>query len=145
MSMSGQPRKYGARVEMRILIKTGPGEGRIIQSDRSRIAIGRSRDSDISLLGDLLASRRHCEILRRGWNWTVVDMGSTNGTLVNGAPISRPTVLHHGDVIRVGACELVALSDAEDALPGRESTNLNGRPLQRLRGIRAAAATVSLH
>ena len=127
---------------MKILIQTGPGAGQMIQTGRSRVAIGRSGESDISLLGDLLASRRHCEILRRGWNWTIVDMGSTNGTYVNGEPITRPTLLHHGDVIRVGACELVALSDSEDELPRRRLAKISGRLLERLRDNRAAAVTL---
>jgi pSer/pThr/pTyr-binding forkhead associated (FHA) protein len=127
---------------MKLLIQNGPGAGQIIQATRSRIAIGRSGESDIALLGDMRASRRHCEILRRGGNWIIVDTGSTNGTFVNDEPITHPTVLHHGDVVRAGACELVVLGDSEGELPGRRLAKVNSRLLQRLRDVRAAAATL---
>ena len=127
---------------MKLLIQNGPGEGQIMHAERSRIAIGRSGESDIALLGDLLASRRHCEILRRGWNWIIVDTGSTNGTFVNGTPITHPMILHHGDVVQVGACELIVLGESEGELPKRRLAKINGRLLERLRDVRAAAATL---
>jgi len=128
---------------MKILIKNGPGKGQVIKPTHSRIAVGRSRDSDIPLLGDLRASRKHCEILRRGWHWTIVDMGSTNGTFVNGEPITRPTVLQHGDVIQIGACELVALNEPEAGTHENGGLRIGGRLFTRLRHNQAAAVTLS--
>ena len=128
---------------MKILIKNGPSKGQIIQPTQSRIAIGRSGDSDIPLLGDLRASRKHCEIVRRGWHWTIVDMGSTNGTFVNGEPITRPTVLQHGDLIQIGACELVALNESEAGVRENGGLRIGSRLLERLRHNQAAAVTLS--
>jgi pSer/pThr/pTyr-binding forkhead associated (FHA) protein len=93
-----------------IVIRKGPGSGHVVPLSAARVTIGRTGESDISLQGDWCASRRHCEMLRRGDHWSIVDVGSTNGTLVNGRAISRPTLLHDGDIVSVGMSELVILS-----------------------------------
>lgn len=94
---------------MKILIRKGPGRGTVFDFEQARVAVGRSRDSDVPLLGDLLVSRRHCEIIRQGWHWSIVDVGSLNGTRVNNEPVVRPTILRPGDVILLGNSELVVL------------------------------------
>ncbi len=66
--------------------------------------IGRTADSDVRL-GDELASRRHARIERRNGEFVITDLGSTNGTYVNGRRVhQRP--LHGGDEIRVGRVRL---------------------------------------
>jgi pSer/pThr/pTyr-binding forkhead associated (FHA) protein len=96
--------------DTRIVIRKGPGSGHVVPLSAARVTIGRAGESDVSLQGDWCASRRHCEMLRRGDNWSIVDVGSTNGTLVNGRPISRPTLLQDGDIVSIGMSELVILS-----------------------------------
>jgi hypothetical protein len=68
--------------------------------DRDRIVIGRLAGSEVEV-DDPGASRRHAEIRREGGEWLVVDLGSTNGTLVNDSPISEAT-LEDGDRITIG-------------------------------------------
>jgi Protein of unknown function (DUF3662)/FHA domain len=63
-------------------------------------AIGRSSDCDV-VLADPNVSRRHAEVRREGDAYIVVDLGSTNGTEVNGQRVDE-TSLMHGDVIGVG-------------------------------------------
>lgn len=92
---------------MNIIIQLGPGQGRKIPLATPRVTVGRAGESDISLQGDWLVSRRHCEIIRRGSIWSLVDVGSKNGTILNGQPITTPSVLKPGDSIRLGSCELV--------------------------------------
>jgi hypothetical protein len=67
--------------------------------------IGRGTDSDLQLL-DQGISRRHLDIQFDGHYATAYDLGSTNGTTVNGHEISSQ-VLRHGDVIRVGHTRIV--------------------------------------
>jgi hypothetical protein len=67
--------------------------------------IGRGTDSDLQLL-DQGISRRHVDIQFDGHYATAYDLGSTNGTTVNGHEISSQ-VLRHGDVIRVGHTRIV--------------------------------------
>jgi pSer/pThr/pTyr-binding forkhead associated (FHA) protein len=67
--------------------------------------VGRGTDSDLQLL-DQGISRRHVDIQYDGNFATAYDLGSTNGTTVNGHEISSQ-LLRHGDVIRVGHTRIV--------------------------------------
>jgi hypothetical protein len=71
--------------------------------------IGRGTDSDLQLL-DQGISRRHLDVQYDGHYATAYDLGSTNGTTVNGHEISSQ-VLRHGDVIRVGHTRIVFHQD----------------------------------
>ena len=68
-------------------------------------AIGRQADLPIQL-SDVKASREHARIVSGDPGWVLVDLGSTNGTFVNGQRMNRQT-LHHGDQIRIGGTVLV--------------------------------------
>jgi pSer/pThr/pTyr-binding forkhead associated (FHA) protein len=67
--------------------------------------IGRGSDTDLQLL-DQGVSRRHLDVQFDGHYATAYDLGSTNGTTVNGHEISSQG-LRHGDVIRVGHTRIV--------------------------------------
>lgn len=71
--------------------------------------IGRGSDSDLQLL-DQGVSRRHLDVQFDGQRATVYDLGSTNGTTVNGHEVGSHT-LRHGDVVRVGHTRLVFHQD----------------------------------
>ena len=66
--------------------------------------IGRSRECDVQL-ADTNVSRRHAEVTRDGDEWWITDLGSTNGTEVNGRRVDSAR-LEDGDVIRIGATGL---------------------------------------
>ena len=68
--------------------------------------IGRSTDADIVIAAHEV-SRRHAQILPDRDGWTLTDLGSTNGVRLNGRPLGVPTRLQDGDVIEVGAVELI--------------------------------------
>jgi hypothetical protein len=69
-----------------------------------RVVIGRSRDCDIQL-ADANVSRRHAELRQEGTSYWVVDLGSTNGTEVNGKRVKRAK-LDDGDRITLGSTDL---------------------------------------
>lgn len=69
------------------------------------VVIGRLADCDV-ILDDSNLSRRHAEISFKAGEYVVADLGSTNGTKVNGTRIDRPCILHPGDVITVGLYSL---------------------------------------
>jgi pSer/pThr/pTyr-binding forkhead associated (FHA) protein len=73
--------------------------------DSQRIVIGRSRECDIQI-SDPNASRRHAEIRRDGGTFSLVDLGSTNGTELNGRRTQRAK-LSDGDRITIGTTDLV--------------------------------------
>ena len=70
-----------------------------------RLVLGRLKSCDICL-DDRNASRQHAAIEREGAGWLLVDLESTNGTLVNGEPADRVR-LRDGDVITIGVSEIV--------------------------------------
>jgi hypothetical protein len=71
----------------------------------SSFVIGRSRECDLRVT-DGNASRRHVEIAREGSTYLLVDLGSTNGTELNGRRVTRQE-LSDGDRITIGATDLV--------------------------------------
>ncbi len=74
--------------------------------DSTALTIGRGGQNDVSIEGDEYASARHVRIEPRRDGVWVHDLGSTNGTHVNGIRIDRPRKLVTGDVVRVGETEL---------------------------------------
>ncbi|HJP65835.1 MAG TPA: FHA domain-containing protein, partial [Actinomycetota bacterium] len=82
-----------------VLLERGKA-GRAFPLGKDRVSIGRLDDSDIAL-SDPGVSRKHAEVQRRDGEYVVVDLGSTNGTMVNEAVISERT-LRPGDRITIG-------------------------------------------
>jgi len=79
--------------------------GRTHAVTSSKVVIGRSRDCDLRI-ADLNASRRHAELQKDGDGYWIVDLGSMNGTLVNGHRVERER-LDDGDRITLGSTEIV--------------------------------------
>jgi len=82
--------------------------------------LGRSKDADLRIF-DETVSRRHARILAGEDRVTLEDLGSSNGTRLNGERIEQPAVLFDGDVIGIGALRLRYLSsdgaDRETVVP----------------------------
>ena len=74
--------------------------------DSAPVMIGRSTENDMALTADEFASARHARIEPRRDGVWVEDVGSTNGTFVNGRKLERARKLTPGDVIRVGDTDL---------------------------------------
>lgn len=74
--------------------------------DSRPLTVGRGTQNDVSIDGDEFASARHVRVEPRRDGVWVSDIGSTNGTYVNGVRIDRPRKLAQGDVVRVGETEL---------------------------------------
>jgi hypothetical protein len=75
-------------------------DGKEVPIDRDTMVIGRLQGSEVEI-EDPGASRRHAEIRKDGTEFVLVDLGSTNGTLVNDSPVSEQ-VLQDGDRITIG-------------------------------------------
>lgn len=80
-------------------------EGREIALDKPLLTLGRSLDNDV-VLDDRRVSRHHAHIKRRYGKYCLYDLGSVNGTFVNGQRIDE-CVLRQGDLISLGGIELV--------------------------------------
>jgi len=72
-----------------------------------RVTIGRHAGNDIVLAADENASRLHAVLERLGPGWWLRDLGSRNGTYVNGSRITEGRALQHGDEVRVGTTRMV--------------------------------------
>lgn len=83
----------------------GPDKGRTYRTGTERALIGRHAEQ--IQLTDHSVSRQHAELTPQNGSWIITDLGSSNGTFINGRRISSPTVLHHGDQVKVGASLMV--------------------------------------
>lgn len=77
------------------------GDGTVTQVGEEPLSIGRSPDSDV-VLSDPEVSRHHAEVRRREGGFVLVDLGSMNGTRVNGVGV-RERRLEDGDTITIGS------------------------------------------
>jgi hypothetical protein len=80
--------------------------GETFSLDSHPLTIGRARNNDVSLLEDEYASGRHARFEPRRDGIWVEDIGSTNGTFVNGIRLTRERKLTPGDVVRIGETDL---------------------------------------
>ncbi|HVV35821.1 MAG TPA: FHA domain-containing protein [Acidimicrobiales bacterium] len=107
--------------------------------DGERLSIGKSPANDL-VVRDATASRLHAVIERLGPGWVIRDLGSRNGTFVNGERIVADRALRGGDEIRVGAARLILRTD--NVAVGESSTavvnpapNLTAREREVLRAL----------
>jgi ABC transport system ATP-binding/permease protein len=107
--------EYAARAMARLRVVSGPNAGQTVDVDQE-LVIGRE-DTDLAIDDDEM-SRRHAVVRRHANRLQVEDLGSTNGTFVDGARIDEPTLLGGGAEIKVGTTVLVV----EGVLPVSEST-----------------------
>ena len=94
-----EPLQESARVRAQNAILVVEGK-RMMVGDRG-VTVGRSRQCEI-VVEDPNVSRRHAELRPRGGSWVFTDLGSTNGSRVNGRPVDGPTVVKPGDEIELG-------------------------------------------
>ena len=85
----------------RLVMSQGPEPGQTFILDQASTALGRDPGTDI-VISDPQVSRQHARIDRRGDLTVIEDMGSTNGTFVNGVRLTSPHTLVNGDVINLG-------------------------------------------
>ncbi len=101
-----------------VYVRSGESAPSVIRLRRDRpFTIGRLPDSSLALVHDSRISRRHAEIRYAGDAAIVYDLGSANGTLLNGEALQAPMPLAPGDSIRVGNTEVVfnPLPPSEDS------------------------------
>jgi transcriptional regulator with GAF, ATPase, and Fis domain len=115
----------------RLVAISGPFAGAVRPLADEDLLIGRDSSSGFCL-SDELVSRKHCTVRKGDACYELADLGSHNGTYVNGVPVLRKT-LAHGDTIRVGHNELLFLTQDEDGvwMAGLtdESTALDLKPV----------------
>lgn len=88
-----------------LMVKRGPNAGSTFMLEGEVTTVGRNPDSDV-FLDDVTVSRRHAEVRRRDGGFFVHDVGSLNGTYVNGERVDL-TRLASGDEVQIGRFKLV--------------------------------------
>jgi phosphoserine phosphatase RsbU/P len=107
----------------RLIVRATPSHGdSVVELSRLRTTIGRSARNDLCV-EDPFASRLHAELRRRGDSFWISDLGSANGTMVNGARLTTPAQLHDRDLIRIGETE-IEYTERADTAPARGRTSI---------------------
>jgi pSer/pThr/pTyr-binding forkhead associated (FHA) protein len=78
----------------------------VFHLDGPRVTVGRGSANDLDL-DDPTTSRRHAVLERLAAGWSVKDLGSLNGTYVNGEPVVQPRPLYSGDEIAFGESRVI--------------------------------------
>lgn len=102
----------------RVVLRSGPTPGKVFPLEKNELFIGRDLSNDV-VINDPEISRRHSRLFLQGGSYAVEDMGSTNGTSVNGQRLAGPYVLRSGDVLTFGERIVLAF---EIAQTGSDST-----------------------
>jgi hypothetical protein len=121
---------------MWLTIASGPGAGETVQLAGEQAVVGREEDCDLVIEGEKV-SRRHAAFERLpDGRWQVTDLGSTNGTFVNGERLAAnaPRALSGGERIRIGDAELVVSATEPGNAP---PTVVAGAPPTRIAGTPA--------
>jgi hypothetical protein len=102
------PQLSSSRETGRLVVLASPalGEGDVYTLDSHALTMGRGTTNDVSLPDDEYASTRHARFEPRRDGVWIEDIGSTNGTFVNGIRLTRERKLVPGDVVRIGETDL---------------------------------------
>ncbi len=84
-----------------IVFKEGPLAGMSFELDKAELILGRDPSVDI-LINSPDVSRRHARLVRTEQGYQLEDLGSSNGTFVNGNQLAAPLMLKNGDEVRLG-------------------------------------------
>ncbi len=110
------------------VVGEGAAEPKRVRFEGPQVSIGRVRSNDLVLASSTVSSK-HARLYKENGAWLVADEHSTNGTLVNGARVERPTAVADGDELVVGAFRVRLLTGApRSAAAAVEATLVGKRP-----------------
>ena len=95
------------------LVALGAASPQVQELRIARITIGTAAGNDL-ILNEPTASRRHAAIERQSGRWRVIDLGSTNGTYLNGRRVTSPSPLERGDELRFGNARFGFVAAGDD-------------------------------
>jgi predicted component of type VI protein secretion system len=106
-------------MSFKLSVRQGPRPNLVFELDQPSYMIGREAGNEI-VIEDPQVSRRHAQLTRQGHTYLIEDVGSTNGTYVNGKRVMAPTLLNNGDMIGLADTVIIAV---QAPLPvGEEAT-----------------------
>lgn len=122
--------------QYQLTMRSGPVPGTVYSLEGEQLTIGRDSSNEVAV-NDAEVSRRHARLTFQGGKYVLEDLGSTNGTFVNGQRLTGPRVLKTGEVISLGE-QIVFVYEAVDSDPG--ATMVSPR---KAAAVRQAAAPVA--
>lgn len=102
--------------QFQLIMRSGPTPGAAFALEGDQMTIGRDSTTEI-VINDAEVSRRHARLTFQGGKYVLEDLGSTNGTFVNGQRLSGPRVLKPGEVISFGE-QIMLVFEAVNLDPG---------------------------
>lgn len=96
--------------QFQFVMRSGPTPGVTFPLEGDQLTIGRDSTNGVAI-NDAEVSRKHARMMFQGGKYVLEDLGSTNGTFVNGQRLAGPVVLKSGDVISLGE-QIVLMYDA---------------------------------
>jgi len=87
--------------QYQLVMHSGPTPGKTFSLEGDVLTIGREASNQIAI-NDAEVSRKHSQLVLQGGKYVLTDLGSTNGTFVNGQRLTGQHVLQSGDVISLG-------------------------------------------
>lgn len=96
--------------QFQFVMRSGPTPGATYSLEGDQIVIGRDSTNGV-VINDAEISRKHSRLTFQGGKYVLEDLGSTNGTFVNGQRLAGPAVLKSGDVVSLGE-QIVLMYDA---------------------------------
>src|SRR5512138_2454427 len=102
--------------QFQLIMRSGPTPGAAFALEGDQMTIGRDSTNEI-VINDAEVSRRHSRLTFQGGKYVLEDLGSTNGTFVNGQRLAGPRVLKPGEVISFGE-QIVLVFESVSLDPG---------------------------
>jgi len=110
--------------QFQFVMRAGPNIGKVFPLEGPEISIGREGTNTIAI-NDVEVSRKHARMELRGPAYLIQDLGSTNGTFVNGQRVTSPQVLNPGDSISLGEGIVLSYESAFDPNATMMSANIS--------------------
>ncbi len=123
--------------QFQLVMRSGPTPGAVFPLEGDQLTVGRDSTNGVAI-NDAEVSRRHARLNFQGGKYVIEDLGSTNGTFVNGQRLTGPHVLKPGDVVSFGE-QIVLMYDAANIDPGATMAS----PRHAVRGAVPAPAPVA--
>ena len=106
-------------MSFKLNVRQGPRPNLVFELDGDSYTIGREAGAEI-VIEDPQVSRRHATLTRQGASYLIEDIGSTNGTYVNGKRVTAPVLLSNGDMI--GLADTIVLAVQAPVISGVDAT-----------------------
>lgn len=98
---TASPPRRSRKMPREIVVHPPDARPQVLRLSQDRVVLGRADHVSVRL-EDAYVSDEHAEVLPENGGWMIRDLGSTNGTFLNGAKVTQPTPLSSGDQVRLG-------------------------------------------